>query len=184
MEKISPQTLYRLPWNFADNAISWLEPTSKCNLYCDGCYRENRNESHKPLELIQRELDVFERYRKTDGVSIAGGEPLTHPQIIEIVKMVRAKGWKPIINSNGALLTNELLTELKKAGVCGFTFHIDSYQNRPGWKGKNEIELNELRLQLAEMLASQGGISAHLTPPSILKLFNICLKYLMGSKAY
>jgi hypothetical protein len=23
----SPQTLYRLPWNLADNAISWLEPT-------------------------------------------------------------------------------------------------------------------------------------------------------------
>jgi len=113
---LSSRSLYRLPWNFADNAISWLEPTSTCNLYCDGCYRENRKSSHKSLEEVQHELDVFERYRQCDGVSIAGGEPLTHPGIVDIVRMVKRKGWKAIINSNGALLSRELLRELKRAG--------------------------------------------------------------------
>ncbi len=152
-------SLYRLPWNFSDNAISWLEPTSMCNLYCDGCYRENRAGSHKSLEEIQHELDVFERLRKCDGVSIAGGEPLTHPDIAEIVRMVRRKGWKAIINSNGALLSPSLLRELKAAGVDGFTFHVDSGQSRPGWKGKTEVELNELRQELADMLHEVGGIT-------------------------
>lgn len=154
----SPETLYRLPWNLADNAISWLEPTSKCNLYCDGCYRENRNDSHKSLDEIRHELDVFQKNRKTDGVSIAGGEPLTHPDIIEIVKLVRSKGWKPVINSNGELLTKELLHELKLAGCYGFTFHIDSGQKRAGWNGKNELELNELRLKYAQMLKEEGDL--------------------------
>ena len=156
---LSIQNLYRLPWNLNDNSISWLEPTYKCNIICDGCYRENREGSHKSLDDIQHELDVFEKYRKTDGVSIAGGEPLTHPEIVEIVRMVRRKGWKPVINTNGMLLSEELLAELHKAGVIGFTFHIDSGQNRPGWKGKNEIELNELRLLLAEMLARYPNLS-------------------------
>ena len=49
--------------------------------------------------------------------------------------------------------------QLKKAGVFGFTFHIDSKQGRPGWKNKNELELNELRLQYARMLAKAGNIS-------------------------
>jgi len=155
----SPQTLYRLPWNLADNAISWLEPTYACNLYCDGCYRENRKSSHKPLSEIERELDVFASLRKTDSVSIAGGDPLMHPQIVEIVKMIKKRGWKPIINTNGQALTKDLLLKLKEAGVWGFTFHIDSYQNRPHWKGKNEIELNELRLHYAKMLAEVGGIT-------------------------
>lgn len=156
---LTPGALYRLPWNFSDNAISWLEPTSACNLYCDGCYRENRKNAHKSLPEVQHELDVFERLRKCDGVSIAGGEPLKHPEIVEIVRMVKRKGWKAIINSNGALLTKELLHELKLAGVDGFTFHVDSGQNRPGWQGKNELELNALRKQLAEMLAHEGGIT-------------------------
>ncbi len=155
----SPQMLYRLPWNLADNAISWLEPTYACNLYCDGCYRENRKSSHKSLAEIEEELEVFARNRKTDSISIAGGDPLVHPQIVEIVKMIKKRGWKPIINTNGQALTKELLIELKKAGVWGFTFHIDSYQNRPNWKGKNEIELNELRLQFAKMLAEIGGLT-------------------------
>ena len=155
----SPETLYRLPWNLADNAISWLEPTSQCNLYCDGCYRENRKDSHMPLDDVREQLLLFKKNRKTDSVSIAGGEPLMHPNVVEIVKMVKEMGWKPVINSNGALLTPELLHKLKEAGVTGFTFHIDSGQKRAGWNGKNELELNELRYKLAKMLKDEGGIS-------------------------
>jgi len=156
--KLNHLDYYRLPWNLTDNSISWLEPTSKCNLYCDGCYRRNDN-SHKSLQTIEEELNVFTRLRKCDGVSIAGGDPLTHPQIIEIVRIVKAKGLKPILNTNGLALTKELLSELKKAGVYGFTFHVDSKQSRPGWKDKTEIELNELRFQYATMLAEAGNIS-------------------------
>ena len=151
--------LYRLPWTLPDNAISWLEPTSQCNLYCDGCYRKNEPNGHKSLAQVRAELDTFKRLRKTDGVSIAGGDPLTHPQIEEIVAMVAADGDKPIINTNGQLLTVEKLRALKKAGVKGFTFHIDSGQNRPHMKGKTEVELNDLRLKYARMLADAGGIS-------------------------
>jgi len=150
---------YRLPWNLTDNSISWLEPTSKCNLYCEGCYRKNEKDGHKSLNEIKKDLDVFTSLRKSDGISIAGGDPLTHPEILDIVAEIKKRGLKPIINTNGLALTKDLLKKLKKAGVFGFTFHIDSKQNRPGWKGKNEIELNELRYHYAKMLAEEGNIS-------------------------
>jgi MoaA/NifB/PqqE/SkfB family radical SAM enzyme len=159
MLKLNHLDYYRLPWNLADNIISWLEPTSKCNLACLGCYRKNEVDSHKSLDEIREELKVFHHYRNTDSVSIAGGDPLLHPDIVEIVKMVTEFGSKPIVNTNGIALTKELLTELKKAGAYGFTFHIDSKQNRPGWKKANEIELNELRYQFARMLADAKGLS-------------------------
>lgn len=159
MTELNHLDYYRLPWNLTDNSISWLEPTSKCNLYCEGCYRLNEKEGHKSLEQVREELDVFVKLRKADGVSIAGGDPLTHPDVVEIVREVKKRGMKPILNTNGLALTKELLAELKKAGVFGFTFHIDSKQGRPQWKEKNEVELNELRLHYAKMLAEAGNIS-------------------------
>src|ERR1019366_7762701 len=98
-------------------------------------------------------------YRKTDGVSLAGGDPLVHPGIVEIVSLVAQDDFKPIINTNGLALNKELLLELKRAGAAGFTFHIDSKQPRPHWRGKTEIELNVLRHSFAEMLAEVGGLS-------------------------
>jgi organic radical activating enzyme len=156
---IDHRQLYRLPWTLPDNSIVWLEPTSACNLACDGCYRENVPRSNKTLNEIREELKTFKRLRISDGVSIAGGDPLMHPQIVDIVEMVAEMGMKPIINTNGGLLTIELLRDLKRAGAYGFTFHIDSKQGRPKWKDKNELDLNELRLHFATMLKEVGGLS-------------------------
>jgi pyruvate-formate lyase-activating enzyme len=156
--KLNHLKLYRLPWTLPDNAISWLEPTSACNLMCEGCYRENVPRSHKSLEIILGELETFRRLRKSDAVSITGGDPLVHPQIADIVKMVQEMGFKPILNTNGAVLTEKMLGELKKAGAYGFTFHVDSKQGRPKWENKNELELNELRWHYAEMLKKMGGL--------------------------
>ncbi len=157
-ETIDHRTLYRLPWSLPDNAIAWLEPTKKCNLACLGCYRENDPRSHKTLEEVRHDLDVFARHRTVDGISIAGGDPLTHPQIAQIVAMVAKDGLKPIINTNGHALTEHMLASLKEAGVAGFTFHIDSRQGRPGWKQSSEAQLCELRQRFAEMVAAAGGI--------------------------
>jgi MoaA/NifB/PqqE/SkfB family radical SAM enzyme len=151
--------LYRLPWSPTDNIISWLEPTKNCNIHCHGCYSANVVGGHKTLSTVEHELDVFERFRQTDAVSIAGGEPLTHPGIVDIVRLVSARGLKPVINTNGYALTRKLLHDLREAGARGFTFHIDSLQKRPGYTGQTETELNDLRLRYAEMLAEEGGLS-------------------------
>ncbi len=153
------RSLYRLPWSLPDNPIAWLEPTEACNLYCEGCYRANQHQGHKTLQQIEADLRTFARYRTFDGVSIAGGDPLTHPQIVAVVGLVASMGYKPILNTNGLALTDDLLRSLRGAGLVGFTFHIDSKQSRPGWKSKTEPELNELRLEFAERVARAGGIS-------------------------
>ena len=81
---------------------------------------------------------------------------------MELVADIKRRGLKPIINTNGIALTKPLLKKLKEAGVFGFTFHIDSKQGRgreERWLGKSELELNELRLYYAEMVAAEGGIA-------------------------
>jgi MoaA/NifB/PqqE/SkfB family radical SAM enzyme len=156
---IDHNSLFRLPWNYADNGISWLGPTSVCNMRCEGCYRDSFRGKHKTLEEVRSDLDVFKNLRKSDCMSITGGDPLCHPQIVEIVRMSKERGWKPIVNTNGSALTEKLLCSLKEAGVFGFTFHIDTSQKHPKSNAKTEAELNELRLHYAQMFSKIGGIA-------------------------
>ena len=153
------RNLYRLPWSISDNAISWLEPTTACNITCLGCYRTNDPRGHKSLEQVADDIDTFIRYRNCDGVSVAGGDPLTHPRIVDIISLIAKRDLKPILNTNGRALTRDLLVDLKRAGLKGLTIHIDSKQKRPGWTGKSETELNELRLHFARMIANVGEMS-------------------------
>jgi hypothetical protein len=149
--------LYRLPWSMNDNPIAWLEVTDICNIQCDGCYRQ-RLTGHKSLEQIKEEILFFKRWRNPDNVSIAGGEPLVHPQLMDIVAFIAQQGIKPVVLTNAQALTPEVLHELKRAGLAGLTIHIDSRQNRPRWKGKSELQLNELRQECTDMIAAERGL--------------------------
>jgi len=154
---LDKRNLYRFPWSMNDNPIAWLEITDICNIHCEGCYRQHVT-GHKPLEQVKDEILFFKRWRNPDNVSIAGGEPLIHPQIVDIVAFIAQNGIKPIILTNAMALKPDLLQELRKAGLAGFTIHVDSRQNRPHWKDKTERELNELRQQCADMIAAEGGM--------------------------
>lgn len=154
---LEKRDLYRLPWSMNDNPIAWLEITDVCNLHCEGCYRQHLS-GHKPLEQVKEEILFFKKWRNPDNVSLAGGDPLVHPQILDIIALIRQNGMKPIILTNAMALNPELLHELRRAGAAGFTIHIDSHQERPLWKGKSEADLNELRQHYADMIAREGGM--------------------------
>ncbi len=154
---LEKSSMYRLPWSMNDNPIAWLEVTDICNIHCEGCYRQYMT-GHKSLEQLKEEVLFFKRWRNPDNFSIAGGEPLIHPEIVELVAFIRAQGCKPVILTNAMALTPELLHELKQAGLAGFTIHIDSHQNRPHWKDKTEAEHNQLRQKYADMIHAEGGL--------------------------
>ena len=152
--------LYRFPWSLNDNPQGWVEITDICNLHCRGCYRQ-RLEGHKPLEKIKEEIGFLKRWRNIDNISLAGGEPVLHPDIVEIVRFITGQGLKPFMLGNGVALTKEICIDLKKAGLVGLGLHIDMGQDRPGWEGKNEMELCALRERLADMVYGVGGISCN-----------------------
>lgn len=156
--------LYRLPWSTNDNPIGWVEITDICNIHCDGCYRMVLGEGHKPLSQVKEEILFLKKWRNCDGISLAGGEPILHPQIIEIIQFITDNDMKSLILTNGYALDEELLLKLKKAGLTGLSFHIDTTQTRPEFKKikpQHETDLNELRLRAARRLKKISGYYAH-----------------------
>jgi hypothetical protein len=154
---LDKQNLYRLPWSKNDNPIGWLEVTDICNLKCLGCYRQKIS-GHKTLEQLKEEILFLKRWRKVDNISIAGGEPLMHPEIMDVISFIKQQDIKPIMLTNALKLDRPTLVELKKAGLAGFTIHIDSNQGRPQWRDKTEVETNDLRQHYADLIHDVGGL--------------------------
>ena len=148
---IPREKLYRFPWSKTDNPGGWIEVTDICNLQCPGCYR-HQLEGHREVEHVKNDIDDLIRLTNCDSIAVAGGEPLDYPYLIEVINYIASKKVKPMIYTNGILLTPELANDLKKAGLSKIHFHIDSAQNRPDWAGKSEVELNELRQYYADIL--------------------------------
>jgi hypothetical protein len=149
--------LYRFPWSKTDNPGGWVEVTDECNLFCPGCYR-HRLEGHRPLEVVKEEILICKQMTNCDRIGIAGGEPLLYPHILEVVEFVSGHGLKPLLLTNGELLTWEMASALKRAGLVKLHIHVDSGQRRPGWLGKTESEMNELRQHYADLLWELKGI--------------------------
>jgi len=153
--EINRPDLYRFPWSKTDNPGTWVEVTDTCNISCVGCYRK-QVAGHKDFDDLKKDIQDSIRLTNCDCIEIAGGEPLIYPHILETVRYISSLKLKPVIFSNGVALTPELVLELKKAGLAKIHFHIDSMQDRPGWQGKSEAELNLLRRYYADMIHQHG----------------------------
>ena len=160
--ELDKRQLYNMPWSINDSPLGWLEVTDVCNINCRGCYRRNRS-GHKPIDQLREEVLFLKKWRNSDSIAIAGGEPTLHPDILDLIEFIRSSGMKSLIITNGYGLTREKLTELKSAGLTGLSFNINATQERPEFQDMDEVTnaaLNDIRLKYARMVADTGGLTA------------------------
>jgi len=154
---IDRRRLYRFPWSKTDNPGGWVDVTDVCNLRCPLCYRVTRD-GHRPLAEVLADIDACRAMTNCDDMKIAGGEPLTYPHLLDVVRHIAARGMKPFLLTNGLGLDRTMVLALARAGLVKFNFHVDSGQNRPGWEGRTETDLNALRQSLTDLVAGIRGV--------------------------
>ncbi len=109
--------------------VLMLEPLFRCNLRCKGC-----GKIAQPKEILDKHLSVEECVGASDEcgapvVTIAGGEPLLHPDIAIIVdKLIKRKRFVYLC-TNG-LLVKKKLEEFKPSPYLTFNIHIDGLAQR------------------------------------------------------
>ncbi len=103
--------------------FSTLEITQSCNLRCKHCYNFDRRgeESQLPQKFMKTSFakDTLSQLAELGALSlnITGGEPLLHPDLIEIVTFAKKNNFHIRVKTNGLLLTLGLAKSLFKAGV-------------------------------------------------------------------
>ena len=88
--------------------VLMLEPLFRCNLACGGCGKIDY-----PAPILNQRLSVQECLDAADEcgapvVSIAGGEPLLHKEMPEIVEKLLARGKFVILCTNALLLEKKI----------------------------------------------------------------------------
>lgn len=106
-----------------------LEPLFACNLKCEGCGR-----SSTPCGVLKQRMPVAQAVGAVlesgaPMVSIAGGEPLMHPQIHEIVRQLVAKR-KYVFLCTNAMLLRKKLENFTPSPYFAFAVHIDGLRER------------------------------------------------------
>jgi MoaA/NifB/PqqE/SkfB family radical SAM enzyme len=97
-----------------------------CNYRCRICdfwkgpHREKARLTARQTEVIAEKL----RQVGPQIVSIGGGEPMLHPELVEIVRILSRHHF-PVMITNGSLVTPELARDLFAAGMVEISVSID-----------------------------------------------------------
>ena len=109
--------------------VLMLEPLFRCNLACAGC-----GKIQHPTAILRQHLSPEDCFRAAEEcgapvVSIAGGEPLLHPQIDAIVAGLVARK-KFVYLCTNALLLEKALPKFTPSPYFTFSVHLDGLQER------------------------------------------------------
>ncbi len=180
--KISNMKTY---WKVANAAMNPGRPllaqiviTKRCNLSCGYCFEYDKVSNPVPLEILKSRIDEFKRLRAV-FVTLNGGEPLLHPEITELVRYISESGMIPMINSNGRLLTPELIKDLNEAGLFGIQISCDRLEdNEVTKKSMKRLrpKLEMLKLH-AKFKIRINGVLGSGSPKEIIEVAKIVLSY-------
>ena len=106
-----------------------LEPLFQCNLACEGC-----GKIQHPVHELKRRMPVDQAIGAIEEcgapmVSIAGGEPLIHPEIDEIVRELVARK-KFVYLCTNALLLEKKLDLFQPSPYFSWAIHMDGLRER------------------------------------------------------
>ena len=106
----------------------YIEATNRCNLTCVTCIRHSWNEplGEMSSEVFARIIDNLRHFPSPPDIFFGGlGEPLSHPNIVDMVRQAKSLGSSVELITNATLLKESLAGQLIDAGLDKLWVSID-----------------------------------------------------------
>jgi hopanoid biosynthesis associated radical SAM protein HpnH len=143
--------------------VLMLEPLFRCNLACAGCGKIDY-----PDPILNKRLSVQDCLDAVDEcgapvVAIAGGEPLLHKEMPEIVRGILARG-KIVILCTNALLLEKRIGDYAPHPRFTWDIHLDGDREQHDWavSQKGVYDRAVAALKLAKAKGFRTAINATL----------------------
>lgn len=139
--------------------IAHLAITNACNMNCKYCSVKNihskiRNglSTEEYKKIIDKLVDIG-----TFQIGLTGGEPTTRKDLVELVKYIAGKNVACNLTTNGFIVPEELITQLKEAGLTQVQISLDSYKKEVHEKYRTEGSFDRA-IQTAKLFKKYGFI--------------------------
>jgi len=140
--------------------------TAACNLTCKHCWVEAMSASsslHVPEKTLRRLIGEYRDFGG-DGVRITGGEPLSHPGWLELLRFACGVGFKTVaMQTNAMLFKDEDVAALQELNFPGLSLQISldgaSAQTHDMVRGEDAFN----RALEGIRRLTDGGLSRHIS---------------------
>lgn len=126
--------------------LSW-NTTNKCNLRCSHCYRDSGKEIQGELSTEEAKTLIDQIVKANFKIMIfSGGEPIMREDIFELINYAAKAGLKPVLGTNGTLISKEIAQKLKESGISAIGISLDSLDSNKHnlFRGDNEAFKNTI----------------------------------------
>ena len=124
--------------------MAQIVPMRFCNLSCAYCNEYDKVSEPVPIDEMLRRIDHLARLG-TSIITISGGEPLTHPDLDQVIARIRHHGRLAGMITNGYLLMPDRIERLNRAGLDHMQISIDNVQ--PDEISKKSLKVLDKKLQ-------------------------------------
>jgi len=164
-----------------------IKITERCNLKCAHCFVSSGKEGMDiTLEDFQKYIIPALISSRVISVTLTGGEPFVHPNILEIIESIDRAGMTISICTNGYNIDKSIINELTKYKNLTVNVSLDGFSEKSHGKFRgNEKSFNstiETIKRLSELKLFKGILS---TPNMLtnVKEYNQLAKFAIDNNA-
>lgn len=154
-----------IPENNSKKAL--IQLTERCNLHCIHCFL---SADKSGIDISLEDIKIIIPKLKELGikkVTLTGGEPLLHKNIVEICENFINNNFKITICTNGILITDDLIFELAQLKNVKFNVSIDGFSKNSIEKFRGKKNIYEKLILNIKKLSSNNLLKGLITTPNV-----------------
>jgi len=146
-----------------------LQITERCNLHCAHCFVSAvRDGTDIPLEEIRERILPQLADARVARLTLTGGEPFAHPDLIDIVRAARDVEMRVTICTNGTLIGEHDLDALQAIGGVTCNVSLDGFSAESHGKFRGNPASFQQTVATVRRLGERGLIKGLLATPNTL----------------
>ncbi|MHB9010610.1 MAG: radical SAM protein [Ignavibacteriaceae bacterium] len=146
-----------------------IQITERCNLHCAHCFVSAGDYgSSMSLHNLENVLMPFFIDAKVISVTLTGGEPFVHPDILEIVSLFSKNNISVSICTNATLIEERQLKYLSKLNNVKINTSLDGFSAESHGKFRGNKDSFSLTINTIKSLSKYNLLNGFLVTPNTL----------------